>query len=43
MAYKCVACKKVTSKLEDKIRCAYCGQRVFVKQRPKVVKRVLAR
>ncbi|MBI2084796.1 MAG: DNA-directed RNA polymerase subunit P [Candidatus Aenigmarchaeota archaeon] len=41
--YKCVSCKKTIAKLEDKIRCPYCGQRVFVKLRPEVVKRVLAR
>lgn len=41
--YKCIACKKVVGKLEDKIRCPFCGQRVFVKMRPTVVKRVLAR
>lgn len=41
--YKCTACKKTVAKLEDKIRCPYCGFRVFVKERPEVVKRVLAR
>jgi DNA-directed RNA polymerase subunit P len=41
--YKCVKCKKVVSKLEDKIRCPYCGFRIFVKLRPKVVKRVQAK
>jgi DNA-directed RNA polymerase subunit P len=41
--YKCVKCKKVVSKLEDKIRCPYCGFRIFVKLRPKVAKRVQAK
>lgn len=41
--YKCMKCKKVVSKLEDKIRCPYCGFRIFVKVRPKVVKRVQAK
>jgi DNA-directed RNA polymerase subunit P len=41
--YKCVKCKKTISKIEDKIRCPYCGHRIFVKMRPEVVKRVLAR
>ena len=41
--YKCIKCKKVVSKLEDKIRCPYCGFRIFVKVRPKVTKRVQAK
>ncbi len=41
--YKCTSCKKITTKLEDKVRCAYCGARVMLKMRPEVVKRVLAR
>ncbi|MBI2547437.1 MAG: DNA-directed RNA polymerase subunit P [Candidatus Aenigmarchaeota archaeon] len=41
--YKCTNCKKPVAKLEDKVRCPYCGFRVFVKERPEVVKRVLAR
>lgn len=40
--YKCINCKKV-AKLEDKIRCPYCGYRIFVKVRPEVIKRVRAR
>ncbi len=43
LVYKCTSCKKVIAKLEDRIRCPYCGSRVFTKQRPEVVKRVLAR
>ncbi|MBI2543174.1 MAG: DNA-directed RNA polymerase subunit P [Candidatus Aenigmarchaeota archaeon] len=41
--YRCTNCKKTVAKLEDRIRCPYCGQRVFVKLRAPVVKRVLAR
>jgi DNA-directed RNA polymerase subunit P len=40
--YKCTNCKKEIPKIEDRIRCPYCGSRVFVKLRPKVVKRVKA-
>lgn len=40
--YKCINCKKVVAKLEDKIRCPYCGYRIFLKKRPEVVKRVRA-
>ena len=41
--YKCIACKKIMTKMEDKIRCSFCGQRIFIKLRPEIVKRVLAR
>jgi len=41
--YKCVNCKRIITKLEDKVRCPYCGTRVFVKLRPEIVKRVQAR
>jgi len=41
--YKCINCKKNVGKLMDKIRCPYCGYRIFVKLRPEVVKRVRAR
>jgi len=41
--YKCIKCKKIIPKLEEKIRCPYCGFRIFVKLRPPVVKRVRAR
>ena len=41
--YKCIDCKKIVGKLDEKIRCPYCGARVFVKLRPKIVKRVRAR
>lgn len=41
--YKCVKCKKIVTKIDEKIRCPYCGFRIFVKLRPKTVKRVHAR
>lgn len=41
--YKCLSCKKTIAKIEDKIRCPYCGYRIFVKMRPTTVKRVQAR
>lgn len=41
--YKCIKCKKIITKVDEKIRCPYCGFRIFVKLRPKVVKRVQAR
>jgi len=41
--YKCIKCKKIIEKLEDRIRCPYCGNRILMKVRPKIVKRVLAR
>ena len=43
MAFKCLKCKKVIEKLDERVRCPYCGYRIFVKMRPKVVKRVQAR
>ncbi|MFH8080773.1 MAG: DNA-directed RNA polymerase subunit P [Candidatus Aenigmatarchaeota archaeon] len=42
MSYKCLQCGKIIEKIESKIRCPYCGYRIFVKMRPKVVKRVKA-
>ncbi len=41
--YRCVKCKKMITKVGDKIRCPYCGFRIFIKLRPKVVKKVQAR
>jgi DNA-directed RNA polymerase subunit RPC12/RpoP len=41
--FKCIKCKKIVSKFEEKVRCPYCGGRIFIKIRPKVVKKVLAR
>jgi DNA-directed RNA polymerase subunit P len=43
MAYKCLKCKKVIESTEERIRCPYCGYRIFVKTRPEVVKRIQAR
>ncbi|MCD6226440.1 MAG: DNA-directed RNA polymerase subunit P [Candidatus Aenigmarchaeota archaeon] len=43
MSFKCLKCGKIIEKFERKIRCPYCGYRIFVKQRPKIVKRVQAR
>lgn len=40
--YKCVKCKKTVAKIEEKIRCPYCGYRIFVKMRPEVLKKVHA-
>jgi DNA-directed RNA polymerase subunit RPC12/RpoP len=36
-------CKKTMAKIDEKIRCPFCGHRIFVKMRPEVVKRVHAR
>ena len=41
--YKCTNCKKVLPKMEDKIRCPYCGFRIFIKERPEIISRVQAR
>jgi len=41
--YKCISCKKPIAKIEDKLRCPYCGTRIFAKQRPETLKRVVAR
>ncbi len=40
--YKCLECGKTVPTLEEKIRCPYCGGRIFVKERPKVLKKVKA-
>ncbi len=40
--YKCINCKKVIPKIEERVRCPYCGYRIFSKIRPEVVKRVKA-
>ena len=42
MEYKCLKCKK-EFELDNKIRCPFCGFRIILKARPKVVKRVVAR
>lgn len=41
--YKCISCKRVLEKDDGKIRCPYCGFRIYAKLRPTVVRRVLAR
>jgi DNA-directed RNA polymerase subunit RPC12/RpoP len=41
--YKCIQCKKEVEKLEDKVRCPFCGFRIYAKVRPDVVRRVVAR
>ncbi|MCD6482690.1 MAG: DNA-directed RNA polymerase subunit P [Candidatus Aenigmarchaeota archaeon] len=41
--YKCLICKKEIPKIEGKVICPYCGSRILVKVRPKVIKRVQAR
>ena len=41
--YRCVNCKKEIAKIEDRIRCPYCGHRIFSKKRPEVLRRVQAR
>jgi DNA-directed RNA polymerase subunit RPC12/RpoP len=40
--YKCLSCKKEITEQEDKIRCPYCGFRVYSKMRPEIDKRVRA-
>lgn len=37
--YRCAKCEKQIEEL-DQVRCPYCGFRIIVKERPKVVKRV---
>ena len=41
--YKCIKCKKIVTKLDEKVRCPYCGYRIFRKVRAPIVKRVKAR
>lgn len=41
--YKCVSCKKVIETLDDKVRCPYCGFRIYAKMRPETARRVAAR
>ncbi|MBS3055164.1 MAG: DNA-directed RNA polymerase subunit P [Candidatus Aenigmarchaeota archaeon] len=41
--YKCVKCKKIVQKLDEKTRCPYCGYRIFVKLRAETSNKVLAR
>jgi DNA-directed RNA polymerase subunit RPC12/RpoP len=35
--------QKTVESLKERVRCPYCGARIFVKLRPKVLKKVLAR
>jgi DNA-directed RNA polymerase subunit RPC12/RpoP len=41
--YKCVKCKRIITKIEDTVRCPYCGFRILAKMRPDTPKRVQAR
>jgi DNA-directed RNA polymerase subunit RPC12/RpoP len=41
--YKCTVCKKIIEKLGERTRCPYCGARILIKIRPKVIKEVVAR
>lgn len=41
--FRCIKCKRVVPTLEERIRCPYCGFRIFVKCKPETVKRVRAR
>jgi DNA-directed RNA polymerase subunit RPC12/RpoP len=43
MAFKCLKCKKVVEELEERVRCPFCGYRIFSRMRPTIVKRVQAR
>jgi len=43
MGFKCLKCKKVIEEGDERVRCPYCGYRIFVKMRPEVIKRVQAR
>jgi DNA-directed RNA polymerase subunit RPC12/RpoP len=43
MGFKCLKCKNLIEELEERIRCPYCGYRIFVKARANVIKRVRAR
>ena len=40
--YKCIKCKKIVLKIDDKIRCPFCGARILAKMRPEVVTKVRA-
>ena len=43
MAFKCLKCRKVIENVDERVRCPYCGFRIFSKMRAKVVKKVRAR
>jgi len=38
-----VKCKRIVQKIDEKIRCPYCGYRIFLKLRPETIKKVRAR
>lgn len=42
--YKCIMCKKDMDwkAFEENLRCPYCGFRIVMKKRPKIIKRVKA-
>ncbi|HIQ50287.1 MAG TPA: DNA-directed RNA polymerase subunit P [Nanoarchaeota archaeon] len=41
--YKCLDCGKSISpeEIERKVMCPYCGYRILIKERPKIVKKVV--
>jgi len=42
--YKCCNCGKlIEPRAEEPIRCPFCGHKILLKERPKVVKKVKAR
>jgi DNA-directed RNA polymerase subunit P len=41
--FKCLKCRTVIDETEERVRCPFCGYRIFVKMRPTVIKRVQAR
>ena len=41
--YKCISCKKVIEEINEKVRCPFCGFRIYAKVRPDTVRRVVAR
>jgi len=43
MGFRCLTCGKNVEELEGRIRCPYCGSRIFSKTRPKNIRRIQAR
>ncbi|MBD3155737.1 MAG: DNA-directed RNA polymerase subunit P [Candidatus Aenigmarchaeota archaeon] len=43
MVFKCLKCGKEVEKVIDRVRCPFCGYRIFSKKRPKTIKKVQAR
>lgn len=43
MTFKCLKCRKVIEDSEDRVRCPFCGYRIFSKMRPEVVKKIQAK